>query len=43
MLGVPVGFEVRIDLAVDPEHAGTAFGDPGLDRREIGQRLDLRC
>ena len=38
MLGVPVGFEVRVDLAVDHEHAGRAFGDPGFDRIEIGRR-----
>jgi len=37
MLGVPVGFEVRIDLTVDDEHARCAVGDPCLDLIEIVQ------
>ena len=42
MLGVPVGFEIRIDLAVDHEHAWRAFGDPSLDRIEIVERAYRR-
>ena len=38
MLGVPVGFEIRIDLAVDDENAGRAFCDPRLYRLEVGER-----
>ena len=38
MLGVPVGFQLRIDLAVDHEHARCAFGNPGFDRIEIVKR-----
>ena len=38
MLGVPVGFEMRIDLAVDDENAGRAFCDPRLYRLEVGER-----
>ena len=33
VLGVPVGFEIGIDLAIDHKHARCPLGDPGLDRR----------
>lgn len=43
MLGVPIGLEIGIDLAVDDKHAGSAFGDPGLDGIEIGKCADRRA
>src|SRR6185312_5141778 len=43
MLGVPVGFEMRIDLAVDDENAGRAFCDPRLYRLEVGERAHRRA
>jgi hypothetical protein len=30
VLDVPVCFKVRVDVAVDHEHTGRAFRDPGL-------------
>src|SRR5580704_14270771 len=41
VLGVPVCFKVRVDLAVDHEHTGRAR-DPGLDRSEISKRAHRR-
>ena len=38
MLGVPIGLEIGIDLAVDHEDARRPFSDPGLDRFEVGKR-----
>src|SRR5262245_25878982 len=37
MLGVPIGFKVRIDFGVDQENAGRAFIDPTSHRLEIGK------
>ena len=37
MLGVPIGLEIGIDLAVDHEHARRALGDPRFDRIKIGK------
>ena len=37
MLGVPIGLEIGIDLAVDHEHAGRAIGNPSFERIEIGE------
>src|SRR5262245_36302767 len=37
MLGVPIGFQVRIDFGVDQENAGRAFIDPTPHRLEIGK------
>ena len=39
MLGVPIGFEIGIDLAVDHEHTGCALGNPGLQRLQIGESV----
>ena len=43
MLGVPVCFEVRVDLAVDDEHARSALLDPCLDRRKVVHRAYRRA
>ena len=37
MLGVPIGLEIGIGLAVDHEHARRALGDPVFKRIKIGQ------
>src|SRR5215467_594801 len=40
MLGVPVGLEVRVDLAVDYEDAGRPFAHPCLERIKIRKGSD---
>src|SRR6516164_7314749 len=37
MLRVPIGLEIRVDLAVDHEHAGSALVNPRFKRIEIGE------
>ena len=43
MLGVPVGFEVRIDFAVNDENPRRAFRDPRPYRLEVGERPHRRA
>jgi hypothetical protein len=43
MLGVPIGFQVRIDFGVDQENAGCALIDPRPYRLQIGKGADCRC
>jgi hypothetical protein len=38
VLGMPIGLEIGVDLAVDREHGGCPFIRPGFDRIEIGER-----
>jgi len=42
MLGVPIRLEIGVDLAVGHEHAGRPFGNPGLERVEIGKSSHRR-
>ena len=37
MLGVPVGFEIRIDFAVNDENPRRALRDPRPYRLEVGE------
>jgi hypothetical protein len=42
VLSMPIGLEVRIDLAFDDENAGRPFAHPCAERIKIGQRSDRR-
>src|SRR5262245_47423641 len=42
MLGVPIGFEVRIDFGIDQENAGRTFVDPRPHRLQIGNGSNCR-
>src|SRR4029077_17527838 len=43
MLGVPVGFEIRIDFAVNDENPRRALRDPRPYRLEVGERAHRRA
>lgn len=38
MLGVPVCFEIRVDLSVNQENTGRSLSNPGSHRIQIGNR-----
>jgi hypothetical protein len=43
MLGVPVGFEIRIDFAVNDENPGRTLRDPRPYRLQVGERAHRRA
>jgi hypothetical protein len=43
MLSVPVGFEIRIDFAVNDENPKRALRDPRPYRLEVGERAHRRA
>src|SRR5262249_15282725 len=43
MFGVPIRFEIRIDLAINEKNAGRPFPNPGLYRIEVSERPYRRC